>query len=343
MYDDAYHLSPHDFTTGLQIKLVLPLSVINGFDTCVCGKPLDPFGHHLWSCGAAQLKAMKTRTHHNFRSTFFEVIKSLGPLADFTASRSTVYEEPLNVIPGRASLRPADVAYAVKDTSDQKDCVLFDVTGISTAEHSTSRSSVSNNFRNALAPVVAHQESFENAKFNRRNPAVIRDLNRLRHVLLPATFDPLCGVGPLLSTFLFGVPKCTSHWSISDPPSRSSEKLGDDVDVLSASSEFVSLKSHHGLLPKADKQWQSASQGQFTQHYQMTLPSHYAKTIIGVQFFLSAGKELAAAAASIRHKNFSSSGSRTSPLIGPFPRPSVPAGNRLKRRSVYDVSAIGVT
>jgi hypothetical protein len=80
-----------------------PPSLIN--TKCSCGKDLDPFGDHVFSCPNAH----KGQLSHAIRDTFAHLLRTLAPLAAFTDSTESVTTETPCLAPNDLRKRPADV------------------------------------------------------------------------------------------------------------------------------------------------------------------------------------------------------------------------------------------
>jgi hypothetical protein len=138
-----------------------------------------------------------------------------------------------------------------------------------------------------LTSVVQHHEHGENKKFlgshsaNRPADAIIAAILHQRYCLVPCTIDPGGRFGRLTSSLLWPRKR---HPSAIRPPSRSIRGLP-PARVPANNAACLASRSllDFGILPKADQGWHEAHGDHFwfTRDYSATLPSHWAKQILG--------------------------------------------------------------
>ena len=99
-------LDNRTYRLALMRRLRLPLLPPSLVDTnCTCGKPLDPFGDHIFSCPNAH----KGKLSNAIRDTNAHLLRTLAPLAAFTDSPDSVTIETPQLAPSDLRKRPADV------------------------------------------------------------------------------------------------------------------------------------------------------------------------------------------------------------------------------------------
>ena len=64
---------PSSFITALQLRLRMPLSILNGINACSCGQPMDAHGDHLYSCSS--LMTYRTPWHDLVLDVFCEMAR----------------------------------------------------------------------------------------------------------------------------------------------------------------------------------------------------------------------------------------------------------------------------
>jgi hypothetical protein len=280
-----------NFQLALLRKLRLPLSQIR--NKCLCGRPIDQYGDHFFSC----LRFSKLLLHNRIRDTFFQVFKSLAPLADLTISKADVALEPTGLLPAYPTLRPADVALRLIPGAvpGHISHLLFDVTSIPMPS-STPSAAIDDPF---LASVVKHHEVYENGKFATRSgrsldliaPDVSGALLAQPFALIPITFDPGGQFGPF-ATRLFWKHDQIPSAALSSSDSRTRTGL---AAASSKALESIAISSSQiGFLHRANRGWRKlyGSDAWFTRHYSATSPSQWATQVIGQNLLLGLSNHL---------------------------------------------------
>ena len=74
---------------------------------CSCGKPLDPFGDHFFTCR----KHPKSTLSNKIGDTLHTVLHTLGALAGFCRNNTDVQCEPTTILPHHPTKKPADIGF----------------------------------------------------------------------------------------------------------------------------------------------------------------------------------------------------------------------------------------
>jgi hypothetical protein len=205
---DSHRLDNDTYRFAFLRRLRLPTLPTSLIDTkCSCGKDLDPFGDHVFSCPNTH----KGQLSHAIRDTeLAHLLRTLAPLAAFTDStdstESITTETPC-LAPNDLRKRPADVGmhllptYLRTQSPHHARFLAIDVT-IPAPPPSSDASTTA-----ATATTQHHQA--ERAKFsvtgNRSYVRVFEDLVNQQILLLPFTVDHLGrGIGTLGHRLLFG-------------------------------------------------------------------------------------------------------------------------------------------
>jgi hypothetical protein len=249
----------------------LPTSLIN--TKCSCGKDLDPFGDHIFSCPNTH----KGQLSHAIRDTLAHLLRTLAPLAAFTDSTESITTETPCLAPNDLRKRPADVGmhllptYLRTQSPHHARFLAIDVT-IPAPPPSSDASTTA-----ATATTQHHQA--ERAKFsitgNRSYVRVFEDLVNQQILLLPFTVDHLGGIGTLGYRLLFG------H----DPhkaPQPTTTKPSNRHSLLLYNAAYGTL-APTDLLRRADENWtRSHPYSRFGPSYHTSLPSHWAQQLLGL-------------------------------------------------------------
>jgi hypothetical protein len=282
-----------NFQLALLRKLRLPLSQLPSI--CLCGRPIDPYGDHFFSC----LRFSKLLLHNRVRDIFFQVLKNLAPLADLTCSKADVAREPPGLLPDYPTLRPADVALRLIPGAVPGHIthLLLDFTSIPMPSSTPSAAS-DDPF---LSSVVKHHEVYENGKFACRSgrpreyplPDVPGALLAKPFALIPITFDPGGQFGPLASR-LFWESKHIPPAAL--PATRDvslRHRTGLSAPSPNALADIAVSSSLVGLLDRANRGWHKLyNDAWFTRHYEATSPSQWATQVIGQNLLLGLSNHL---------------------------------------------------
>jgi hypothetical protein len=233
----------------LQRKLRLPIlapSLQNQQCTCRSKQPIDTYGDHFFSCTAAS----KTPLHNYMRDTLYNVLATVGTLANLIRTSTDVILEPPSLLPGRPSLRPADIGLQLLtppnySRHDQPDPYLaIDVTITAVPKPA------------AIPPSLVSPDTFitqqihdDSAKHKFNVPHAYQ-LHQNNILLLPFTIDHLGGFGPFATTFLYG----QSHPSAATMPhwTDSTFKANPPAYELFLHSKNTIPRA---ILPRATQHW----------------------------------------------------------------------------------------
>ena len=198
-------MPPTNWRLLFQRKLCLLLAP-NLPSTCTCGKPLDPYGDHLFTCR----RNSKTTLSNKICNTFHTILHTLGLLADFCRNRTDVQCEPTTILSHHPIKRPADISFPpcplhLPPPLTSQPATLPSI-AITVPPVPPSASSLLS--QQLPSPLLAAHEGSTRRKFIGRTSHVdaallITDLNANHITLLPFTVDHLGGLGYFTHAFLF--------------------------------------------------------------------------------------------------------------------------------------------
>ena len=73
--------------------------------TCKCGKNIDKFGDHIFSC----THHSKTKMHNHLRNTIHYITQNIGTYANFIQDKESCKLEEAELLPAIPTLRPGDI------------------------------------------------------------------------------------------------------------------------------------------------------------------------------------------------------------------------------------------
>ena len=306
-------LDNRTYRLALMRRLRLPLLPPSLVDTnCTCGKPLDPFGDHIFSCPNAH----KGKLSNAIRDTNAHLLRTLAPLAAFTDSPDSVTIETPQLAPSDLRKRPADVgmhlspSYLPRQSPHAARYVALDVTVPAPALSSgVSQSAVTATQRH----LVAEKQKFDDNTSSPRQQ-VFQDLVNQNIILLPFTVDHLGGLGTCGHRFYFGPdPHKAPDPTLSPPRDRNGALL------------YARAYGPHAptdLFRRADENWTRLHP--FTRYgrsYHTSLPSHWAQQFLGLNLTVLLTTHLSSRLRSLEshHRRLSPSARRK--LYAPIGRP----------------------
>jgi hypothetical protein len=205
---------------------------------------MDEFFDHSFHC----TKWSKSGMHNRHRDTLYYILQKILPFTEMVYTKDDIAREPSSLLPQFPNIRPADVA--IKLTNHHHSHLLIDVTCIP-LPHNVSYDP------NPLS-VIQHHEVFENTKFRRPNDKhssqVLQSMLDKHYLLLLCTIDPLGGIGPLASDFLFRQHRLYHNFFTPSPlPARPHKFLSQPISELLVSQTLTHLPHH--IFKQADHGW----------------------------------------------------------------------------------------
>jgi hypothetical protein len=193
---DSHCLDNHTYHFAFLHCLCLPTLPTSLIDTkCSCGKDLDHFGDHVFSCPNSH----KGQLSHAIRNTLAHLLRTLAPLAAFTDSTKSITTETPCLAPNDLRKRPANVSMHLLPTylctqSPHHACFLAINVTIPAWPPSSDASTTA-----ATATTQHHQA--ERVKFlvtgNQSYVRVFEDLVNQQILLLAFIVNHLGGIGTL--------------------------------------------------------------------------------------------------------------------------------------------------
>ena len=282
----------------LQRKLRLPLSPTLP-PLCSCGKPLDPFGDHFFTCR----KHPKSTLSNKIRDTLHTVLHTLGALAGFCRNNTDIQCEPAAILPHHPTKRPADIGFSPLSPASPSDpsitsrYIALDVT--IPAPPASALALLPTQLPSPHPLLAAHNKSARQ-KFCGRTSQVdaallVADLNANNITLVPCTFDHLGGLGFFLHRLLFGP---TSHLSYTLPPKPPWTSPNDFPHSPAFFAFQRSFHAPHSLLPHASRQWRVQTKKnphRFGPSRSTTSPSQWAIQCLALNTSLALSAHLSSA------------------------------------------------
>jgi hypothetical protein len=302
------------YRLALLRRLRLPLLPSELHDTvCTCGKPLDPFGDHIFSCSHVHKGALSNA----LRDTLATLFRVLAPLAAFTPSADCVSIETPQLSPSSLRKRPADVgmhlspSYLPKPSPKRARFLAVDVT-VPPPPPSTADAPFT------AATATSQHQRYETKKFavSGTDPriAVLDDLVNQQMLLLPFTVDHLGGIGPLAHRLLFGPDPTRAP----DPPPSSFPTGRSSLYLYDMA---YSPLAPSNLFKRADDNWTTLNPFQrYGPSYHTSLPSHWGQQFLGLNFTALLTNHLQAGIARLlaHHRNARLSASARRNLYNPI-------------------------
>ena len=282
-------IPPTNWRILLQRKLRLPLSSSLP-STCTCGKPLDPFGDHLFTCR----KHSKTTLSNAIRNSFHTVLHTLGPLANFCRNSTDVQCEPTALLPHHPTKRPADLGFppfSPTATTNPDITTRYVAIDITIPPVPPSASSLLPEQLPSPHPLHAAHEGSARRKFIGRTSQVdaallMADLNANHITLLPFTIDHLGGLGHFTHSFLFGPHPPTQFPTIPKPPWTHPNHFPHTPAFFAYQR---ALHAPPSLLPSASRAWKNQTRNthRFGSSRSTTSPSHWAIQTLSLNISLA--------------------------------------------------------
>ena len=315
---------PNDtFSLALCRKLRLPcLPLALTHQLCLCGAALDPYGDHFFSCR----RFSKAAAHNKIRDGLFLCVSQLGPIAEFIHTHSDVLLEPHHLLAQHPTSRPADVGLFLHPSYPS--CTgapfRFAALDVTITPSLPSTTHLADTYNYAESARRLHLDS-ERHKFNGRDVRshgslvtgqfLIDECNRHDILLLPLSFDPLGGIGPIATSFFYDT------FGPGPPPAPTFRH--DSARLAHAHATGPHRLS--GLFPFADKHWHILHPGAwFTSTYHCMLPSQWARQILGLHLHSAFSQHLR-----------SSFTKCLAPLLASHPRPAHILGQRSRFPGCY--------
>ena len=272
-------IKPHHFRHVLRRKLRLPHPDLIGITKCPhprCNQPLDPYGDHFMSSKCCP----KTAAHNKFRNALCTVIKELAPISEDINNKNQIEIEPTNVCPSYPNNRPADIRINLNSSKHHHfRKIAIDVTFIP------------QNFDNPPPRLQSHSltteqvfrlhEKGENSKFRGQtqgNTQIIKELNDLKYIFIPATFDGFGKIGPVITNFLQGPNTPYKHFE------RNTNRFEPEAKIA-AHNATKHKERITNFLHNADKQWitqHNSENAWYTPSHKAKTPSAWAKQYLGL-------------------------------------------------------------
>ena len=283
-------IPPDLFRLHLQRKLRLPLlpPLLQG-SKCSCGKPLDPWGDHLFGCHTFN----KSTLHDAIRDTLYFLCHKIAPLAHFVRSKHDVRLEPSALLPDyHRNVRPADVGLLLappflSPTLPNHTYLAIDVTIPPPPTVSPAPPGLPTPLQPTLLASKAHLTSIRNKFVVDRAP----HLNSQGIFLLPFTVDHLGGLGPFAHAFLY--PTSSPIPSVGPAPQWDPHDFRnpDHFQLYSHS-----LQGPRHLLSHANSQWsKSHSDGhapRFGSTYHSHTPTQWSTQLLSLNLSIALASHL---------------------------------------------------
>ena len=264
------------YTILLCRKLRLPLQLPT---TCLCNKPLDVYGDHLFSCRRISAKLL----HNAIRDSLYHVLARLGPLSGLVSHPTDIHLEPTNLLPDHPhDARPADVGVSLAPTPIAieplpQHYVAIDVTTVNPVPSTPP----------ARPPTLAsattriHKAHHAGARRKFIHEPDVSLLNEAGILLLPFTFDSFGSPGYFARRLL--VPQASSQLPPAPKPPWTDNKLSASSrahahpSALTAFQNALHPSLPSAILPLADRWWiANYPSRKFGDSFHTSLPSQWA-------------------------------------------------------------------
>ena len=280
-------ISPEHYTILLCRKLRLPLNLPSH---CLCNKPLDKFGDHLFSCRRLSKKPM----HNIIRNTLYTILQRIGPLTPFINHPSSIHLEPSDLIPDHTTdAHPADIGIVPAPTPAHmtplpQPYIALDITTVNpvpaTPPHEPLTSSE--------ATTLIHRAHHAGVRRKYLNDPDVTLLNTKEIILLPFTYDSFGSPGYFARRLLL------SDDSTSLPPAPKPPWTNDKLS--SAPNAISHPEAYHAyccalhpslpttLLPLADKWWHdNYPSHKFGDSYHTSTPTQWALQTLAINISIA--------------------------------------------------------
>jgi len=253
---------------------------------CRCKTRIDVFGDHFFGCKFHS----KTPIHNRIRDCLHLLCSEIGPHAGLTSSRSDVVTEPVNMVSGHPTSRPADVSITLLPTYAVPPLIPFAKAAIDvTITGSLQPAVTGGDSHSYTGSVTRHHQTAESKKFRGRDiltartcvmgENIIRALNETNVVFIPFTVDPFGGIGPVAQKFLYGTRPDPAPDPLDFPTSATAALAYKNAMSKSAPTAILSL---------ADKSWKDkGAHLSFSSTYHAWFPSTWGRQILGANINLS--------------------------------------------------------
>jgi len=276
----AYRIGADLYLLGLKRRLRLP--ILTDPIPCNCGRSIDVYTDHVFSCREYH----KGYFHNRVRDALYTVCVYTAPHAGLTATYKDIALEPRGLLPRYPQARPGDIALRLQPGAVPKPVNILPLDVRSTAMP-LATSNDSN-----ISPVVRLHESMENSKLKGKSSRqghdaqdYISHLLANKMALIPITVDPGGLLGPLASAFLWDK---THRPPTALPPSINRHKTGLSTPASKQAEELASSISNIHLLAKANAGFRKNHPGQpFCEVPGADTPLTWAHQILGINLLLA--------------------------------------------------------
>ena len=286
--DHTNHFTTDEFKIFLQRKLRLPLWPPPP-TTCTCGKAIDKYGDHFFTCKQNSKKDL----HDRMRDSIYTICREAFPLVSNTAQQD-VHRELTHVFEKATQMRPGDVVIKHPLNSDHEPhaTTLIDVTIIPPYKFKPSITT----YEDIASAMKTHHQTQEHQKFkiddhaksNSTSEELSAELIKKRYRMLPFTIDHQGMLGPIATEFLLGHKNAIFTISPNEYDKKNTTKETKELIKLS-----MHKNRHENILTKANSLWKLAYGSQwYTNTYHAQTPRQWAKQVLGNTFSIQSSKHI---------------------------------------------------
>jgi len=297
--DPSNRFSYNEFKIYAQRKLRLPL--FPNVPKCACGKEVDVYGDHLYSC------TNKIDLHNRVRDAICVICKNMMPIVSDVGKENIILEQA-HIFDQAPQMRPGDVViqHPLNSHSEPHGATLIDITVIPPYKDESSSLS----FLDIAKTSDTHHMKHEYKKFKLKDhihsgttaDMLAQEALTKKYRMLPFTIDHNGMLGPIANEFLFRSKKDST------PDKCAYSNAQTTIPIKKLITSAFHKHRHKNILTKADKCWKDLYEDKwYTNTYQAKLPSQWAKQVLGMTFSLHSAKHILRAINLSHTKNISTS------------------------------------